>query len=350
MTSCTDILFRIGRNPGIRHRAVVPLLCLAAATGCAPVSDPDSRAPERGVETAQLPSPGSNGIITIGDNRAIVAMPGDTLSSISARAGLTPEQLAQFNGLSTNYHPRPGEVFALPPAGPTGRSVSDLAKIAESAIGQTDALLTEEPLQVIEPDDARQSQTTGAETVETETIEDPVVTDSAAQQDQSVKDAPVDVAKVPPAPENEDSATSTATGAVQVASSTTRDQFPETGGRLLVPVEGQIVRPYSGSAGGNHGIDFGVPAGTPVRASDDGSIVLVSPSETHTTIVLIRHDDDLYTVYSRITGVTLKKGDRVSRGQVVGQVVEGSPSLFHFQVRRGTESVDPVPLLRGETR
>ncbi len=270
------------------------------------------------------------------------------MSSIASRAGLTPEQLAQFNGLSSNYHPRPGEIFALPPAGPTGRSVSDLAAIAESAIGQTETMLTEEPLEAVESDDSRQPTTTGGQTV---VIPDTaVIPDTVVQRDEQDEDTPVEPGPVPPVREKVDRATSEDTEAVPVADPTAPNQFTESGGRLLVPVEGQIVRPYSGSAGGNHGIDFGVPAGTPVRASDDGSVVLVSPSDTHSTIVLIRHDDDLYTVYSRITGVTLKKGDRVSRGQVIGQVVDGSPSLFHFQVRQGTESVDPAPLLRGESR
>ena len=339
---CVDIQSRSGQRSRSRHRTVVLLLCLAVAAGCAPGSGHDSQAPGRGVETAQSPSPGSDGIITVGDSRAIMAKPGDTLSSIAARAGLTPEQLAEFNGLGANYHPRPGEIFALPPAGPTGRSASDLAAIAESAIGRTETVLTEEPLEVVEADDSQQPKTTGAVTEE--------IPDSVEQRDEPGEDTPVASGRVPPVSEKVDSAKDESTDAIPVADPTARNQFVESGGRLLVPVEGQIVRPYSGSAGGNHGIDFGVPAGTPVRASDDGSVVLVSPSDTHSTIVLIRHDDDLYTVYSRVTGVTLKKGDRVSRGQIVGQVVEGSPSLFHFQVRQGTESVDPAPLLRGESR
>ena len=331
---------RFGRRSGIRHRTVVPLLCLAVAAGCAPGSGLDSQAPGRGVETAQSPTPEPGGIITVGDSRAIMAKPGDTLASIAARAGLTLEQLAHFNGLGTSYLPRPGEMFALPPAEPTGRSASDLAAIAESAIGQTKTELTEEPLEVVEPDDSQQPKTADAETE--------AVPDTVGQRDEPGEDTPTGSGKVPPVSEKAGSVANEDPEAVAVAEPTARNLFAESGGRLLVPVDGQVVRPYSGSAGGNHGIDFGVPAGTPVRASDDGSVVLVSPSDTHSTIVLIRHDDNLYTVYSRITGVTLKKGDRVSRGQIFGQVVEGSPSLFHFQVRQGTESVDPAPFLRGE--
>ncbi len=354
MTFFADIHSRSERGPETRHCAIALFLCLAVAAGCVPVTSPDPQVPGRSVETAQAPGPGSDGIIAIGDSKAILSMPGDTLSTIAARAGLSVEQLAHFNGIGANYHPRPGEVFALPPAGSNVRSASDLAAIAESAIGRTDSVLTEEPLPAIESDEVTQSpsdeEATEVESAESEAITDPVVTLPIARQFEPREDTPDEPVQVASAPENEDGATNGAGGTVAVADPMPRDQLPESGGKLLVPVEGQIARPYSGSPGGNHGIDFSARAGSSVRASDDGSVVLVSPSETHTTIVLIRHDDNLYTVYSRITGVTVKKGDPVTRGQIVGRVVEGSPSLFHYQVRQGTESVDPVPLLYGETR
>ncbi len=334
--------------------AIALSLCLAVAAGCVHVTSPDPQVPGRGEETVQAPGPGSDGIIAIGDSKAILAMPGDTLATIAARAGVSVEQLAHYNGLGANYHPRPGEVFALPPTGSTVRNVSDLAAIAESAIGRTDSALTEEPLPAIQSDEVAQTpsdeEETEVETAESEAITEPVVTLPVARRVERREETPDEPVQVASAPENEDGAANGDGGTVPVADPKAQNQVSVTEGRLLVPVEGQIARPYSASPGGSHGIDFSVLAGTSVRASDDGSVVLVSPSETHTTIVLIRHEGNLYTVYSRITGVTVKKGDRVSRGQIVGRVVEASPSLFHFQVRQGTESVNPVPFLYGDTR
>lgn len=354
MTFFADIHPRSERNPETRHCAIALSLCLAVAAGCVPVTSPDPQVPGRGEETAQAPGSGSDGIIAIGDSKAILAMPGDTLLTIAARAGVSIEQLAQYNGLGANYHPRPGEVFALPPTGSTVRNVSDLAAIAESAIGRTDSALTEETLPAIQSDEVApppgDEEATEVEIAESETIADPVVTLPVARQVERHEETPDEPVQVASAPENEDGTTNGARETVPAAEPEARNQVSVTAGRLLIPVEGQIARPYSGSPGGSHGIDFSVTAGTSVRASDEGTVVLVSPSETHTTILLIRHDSNLYTVYSRITGVTVKKGDRVSRGQIVGRVVEGSPSLFHFQVRRGTESVDPVPFLYGEAR
>ena len=355
MTIFADNHSRSEQGPETRLCAIALSLCLAVAAGCVPATSPDPQAPARGEESAQAPGPGSDGIIAIGDSKAILARPGDTLSTIAERAGLSVGQLAHYNGLSANYNPRPGEVFALPPTGSTVRDVTDLAAIAESAIGRTDSALTEEPLPAIESEEVTQSpgdeEAEEVETAESEAVTDPVVTLPVARQVEPREDTPDEPVQVASAPEKEDGATNGAgetAPVAQVADPPAGNGIPVAEGRLLVPVEGQIARPYSGSPGGNHGIDFSTPAGTSVHASDDGSVVLVSPSETHTTIVLIRHDDNLYTVYSRITGVTVKKGSRVSRGQIVGRVVEGSPSLFHFQVRQGTESVDPVPFLYGD--
>jgi len=63
------------------------------------------------------------------------------------------------------------------------------------------------------------------------------------------------------------------------------------------------------------------------------------------TIVLIRHRDDIMTVYGRINGITVKKGDAVKRGQIIGKVADADRPIFHFEVRRGTQSIDPTPFL-----
>ena len=64
------------------------------------------------------------------------------------------------------------------------------------------------------------------------------------------------------------------------------------------------------------------------------------------TIVLIRHANDVLTIYGRVDNVTVSKGDTVKRGQVIGVVAAGDPATMHFEVRKGTDSVDPMPYLK----
>ena len=60
-------------------------------------------------------------------------------------------------------------------------------------------------------------------------------------------------------------------------------------------------------------------------------------------IVLIRHSDEMMTVYSRLGDISVAKGDTVSTGQQIGSVgapASGSATL-HFEVRKGAFSEDP---------
>jgi murein DD-endopeptidase MepM/ murein hydrolase activator NlpD len=117
--------------------------------------------------------------------------------------------------------------------------------------------------------------------------------------------------------------------------------------RLSLPVEGPVILPYSAQPGPkkNEGIDIGAAAGTPVKAAAAGEIAYVSESQGLGTIVLIRHDGDIITVYGRISDVKLKKGDRVGAGERIGVVADNPTPNVHFEVRRGSAAVDPTPFL-----
>lgn len=122
----------------------------------------------------------------------------------------------------------------------------------------------------------------------------------------------------------------------------------ERGGALLMPVQGAtVLRPYAPSgAARNEGVDLAVAAGSPVLAAESGEIALISESIGGLgTIVLVRHADNLMTVYGRVSGVTFNKGDTVSRGQQIGVVAPADTPNLHFEVRRGTAAVDPGPYL-----
>ena len=121
--------------------------------------------------------------------------------------------------------------------------------------------------------------------------------------------------------------------------------------RFARPVDAPISRRFSRLPGPNRndGVDFASPAGMTVRAAESGTVALVSKSLGGLgTIVLIRHDGGLLTVYGRVDDVTVTKGDTVQRGQAFARVAAlaapREPSL-HFEVRQGAESVDPADFI-----
>ena len=84
-----------------------------------------------------------------------------------------------------------------------------------------------------------------------------------------------------------------------------------------------------------------------MQAAGDGTVALVSESLGGLgTIVLIRHSNDLMTVYGRVSDVSVSKGQTVSQGQSIGKVATSDSPTMHFEVRVGTESVDPTRYLQ----
>ena len=97
------------------------------------------------------------------------------------------------------------------------------------------------------------------------------------------------------------------------------------------------------------GIDIAAPLGTTVMAAADGVVVAVG----HTTIgygnyVVIAHGGGIATLYGHLLDTSVKVGDRVVRGQMIG--LEGSTGLstgphVHFELRVNDQVIDPMPYL-----
>jgi murein DD-endopeptidase MepM/ murein hydrolase activator NlpD len=109
------------------------------------------------------------------------------------------------------------------------------------------------------------------------------------------------------------------------------------------PVQGKIIRAFS--KGKNDGIDIAAAPGTPVKAAADGSVAAITASADKVPIVVVRHPDNLLTVYANIDGIQVKKGDTVKRGQSLAKLRDGDNAYVHFEVRNGFDSVNPAPYL-----
>jgi murein DD-endopeptidase MepM/ murein hydrolase activator NlpD len=125
----------------------------------------------------------------------------------------------------------------------------------------------------------------------------------------------------------------------------------DTEQRFLWPVEGRVISPFGDNPNGgrNDGINISVPRGTPVRAADAGEVSYVGNElKGYGNLILIRHDNGFVTAYAHTDGVHVKRGEHVERGQViatVGDTGNVSQPQLHFELRHGTEPVDPTPYL-----
>ncbi|WP_420022778.1 peptidoglycan DD-metalloendopeptidase family protein [Cereibacter azotoformans] len=114
--------------------------------------------------------------------------------------------------------------------------------------------------------------------------------------------------------------------------------------RLGFPVQGKIIRGYVKKK--NDGIDISAAVGTPVAAAADGTVAAITQDTDQVPILVIRHPDNLLTVYANIDGIKVAKGATVKRGQQIAVVRAADPPFVHFEVRKGFESVDPMPYLQ----
>jgi murein DD-endopeptidase MepM/ murein hydrolase activator NlpD len=119
----------------------------------------------------------------------------------------------------------------------------------------------------------------------------------------------------------------------------------------IMPVKGKIISGYGPKAGGlyNDGINIAAKAGTPVHAAAGGTVVYAGEGpEGFGQLVMVRHDNGYFTVYSHLSRISTTKGSSLGQGDTLGHVgATGKvkdPQL-HFEIRNGTDAVNPQGLL-----
>jgi Peptidase family M23/Putative serine esterase (DUF676) len=117
------------------------------------------------------------------------------------------------------------------------------------------------------------------------------------------------------------------------------------------PVDGPVARFFQAPAfaygPGHRGVDFAAPPGTPVRTSGDGVVAFAGPVAGSLHVV-VAHDGNLRTTYAFLADISVRAGDPVARGQVVGAAGSSGPEHeaggLHFGVRLGDRYLDPQRL------
>lgn len=333
--------------------------------------------------TANRPKPDSRGIITYPNYQVVVARGGDTANSIAQRLGIDGTELARFNGVSPDVRLRGGEILALPrklPGSSTG--TVDIESLAGDAIAAAPAtapvestpLTPSTPAPVQPGPEPIRHKVERGETAYTIARLYQVSVTSLAEwnglgSDFAVREGqylliPV-ASQAPPAAASatavttvpgQGSPTPTPPSATQplpdeqVAPASKKDtsttdvgQASKSTARMALPVQGKIVRPYS--KGKNEGIDIAGSPGASVTAAADGSVAAITSDADQVPIIVVRHPDNLLTVYANVGGIKVKKGDKVKRGQKLAELRGGDDAYVHFEVREGFDSVDPSPYL-----
>lgn len=352
---------------------------------------------------AAPPRPDANGVVRYPSYEVAIARRGDSVASIAERLGLSPEELGRLNGIDPAVPLRPGEVVALPkgaasPAAPAaaGGGTIDIATLAGAAIDRSEStgpgagvasggiepvrhkvergetvysiarlysvsvraladwnglgpdLEVREgqylliPTALSEPEPAP-----GPEPARATPAAAPAAAAGAAAVATAAPGAgsaaPTPPSAAAPLPRDEPAATAPAPEPAAAPAPAPAPTAPAStaGSGFAMPADGAIIRAYE--KGKNDGIGIAASAGSPVRAAADGTVAAITRDTGQMAIVVVRHADDLLSVYANVDDITVAKGDAVRRGERIAAVRNGEPAFLHFELRDGFESVDPMP-------
>jgi septal ring factor EnvC (AmiA/AmiB activator) len=127
-------------------------------------------------------------------------------------------------------------------------------------------------------------------------------------------------------------------------------------GQLDWPVEGNILYNFGRVVNPNNtttrwnGIGIAADDGTPVKSVSSGTIALAEVMGTYGNTVIVEHGGGDYSVYGSLRSISVRKGARVTKGQILGTVGATDPTFpphLHFEIRRGGPAVNPLTWLRG---
>ena len=112
---------------------------------------------------------------------------------------------------------------------------------------------------------------------------------------------------------------------------------------------GMRTHPITGGYKMHNGIDMAAPEGTPIYAAKGGQVSIAAYSASAGNYVQINHGDGYRSVYMHMTGYTVKPGQYVAQGQLIGYVGNTGASKgnhLHFGISLNGSYVNPVGYIR----
>ena len=328
----------------------------------------------------ERPLPDNRGIITYKDYQILVASGKETVKEISNRLNINTDRLASYNGVPSTYLPRKDEVLALPikligdlkssssewtieetrssienipsennnfgtpdnpikhrvELGDTAYSIARLYNVSVTSLSKWNGLDADLNVivgrELIIPVILSKNNNNNLEVSSTKSEEKNTLENNQKKETSSV---------------NEDK---TDNGSKDDSKNKNQDSTL----KFIRPVDGKILRKYNPTSvsNKNEGLDFAAEEGAPIKSAAAGVVALISePVGGLGKIILIKHKDTIISIYGRVKDIRVAKGDRVKPGQVIGSVEKSSKdeekqNYLHFELRKGTESLDPEPLFQ----
>jgi len=111
------------------------------------------------------------------------------------------------------------------------------------------------------------------------------------------------------------------------------------------PVTGRVTQ---GPRVGHMAIDYGVPVGTPVRATMDGRVVRAGWDASGYGNLVVVENGGYQTFYAHLSGIPVAVGQMIRADEVIGYSGNTGNSTgphLHYEIRIGGQAVDPTSTL-----
>jgi murein DD-endopeptidase MepM/ murein hydrolase activator NlpD len=339
-------------------------------------------APTRAQPVQQQPVQAPPAAVAPSFDDAVIVQPGDTVYALSRRYNRPVRAIIEDNNLQPPYALQSGQRLRLPQGrfhtvqrGETLYSISRSTGVDLYSLAQANDL--QPPFSISIGQQLKVPSPTGYAVASAPAPESPGAPQEPAPRGYQADTLPVtpgapvtapvqsdetpNSAGLPPIPQQ--AAPETPAPAPQVASAPpssagpTADPkqdtvLPPRAGRTFSwPVRGRVLTGFGPTPDGLHndGINIAARAGAPVVAAENGVVVYAgSELKGFGNLLLVRHADGWMTAYAHLDKQLVKKGQKVTKGQAIGTVGSTggvSQPQLHFEIRRGTQAVDPAKFL-----
>jgi murein DD-endopeptidase MepM/ murein hydrolase activator NlpD len=303
---------------------------------------------------------------------AITVQKGDTIDGLVHRYGVPASVIAEANNIPNGTALRPGQRLVIPKYEATGSTSAPRA--AANAPRQPAPAISGNVVHVIAPGEtlmklSRQyhkslNEIAKANNIPPQTmvkVGDRIVIPGVRAPQAAAAKPPAPVAQQQkPSPAQKVAAVpATTTTSVNMVTPAAHHPEPEKAKPDLTaampsfrwPARGRVIAAFGPRPSGqqNDGINVAVPEGTPIKAAEDGVVAYAGNElKSYGNLVLVRHSNGYVTAYAHASEILVKRDDPVKRGQVIakaGQTGTVAAPQLHFEIRKGSTPVDPMPFL-----
>ncbi len=330
-TACSPLSSRLSGATG--NEPIYPLAASFVTNSTSPVTKSET-SPTRRVTSRSL-APIENDVAETpikpstsrSDTSVVIVRDGDTLLGVARDQGVDAVELAELNGIEAPYELNVGDELVLPGS----KTVKTAALKRKKSPGKTAAGTAKSKIRSA----AKKTRVARAKGAQKKTS-------AQAKVKKTIK-KPVQMASAQKAQVKKKS----------ILKRASIKQPARAGNSFRWPLRGRVISEFGAKPDGtrNDGINLSVPQGAAIVAAEDGTVVYSGNElKGFGNLLLIRHKNGWSTAYAHISEMLVKNGQTVRRGQVIakaGQTGAVSRPQLHFEIRRGTEPVNPRKYLSG---